>query len=136
MIRRWVLSVLMGLLGLANLIRAGMSFTMNPLLTRLNLAMFPILGGFYAVVGLVFLGLAILCGSRNHQCPAFITVLGYEIILWIVRILTFRSTYTRSLWMHDAVFSLIFLGIVYILSHKPISQKIPGNHRSTDPKLK
>ncbi len=117
MIKRWALSVLLCIKGLANLIRAGMSFKMDSLFTKLNLGMFPLLGGFYAVLGIVFIGLAIMCWRRNRQCPAPFIVLGYEVSIWIVRILAFRSTYARSLWSRDVIFSLAFLGIVYFLAH-------------------
>lgn len=92
-------------------------------LTKLNLALFPLLGGFYTILGIVFIGLAIKCWRRNRLCPAFFVVLGYEFCIWIMRILTFRSTYARSLWLRDAIFSLVFLGIVFFLVHKPMPKQ-------------
>lgn len=121
MIKRWLLSGLLAILGLVNVIRAGTSFTMGSQLAKLNSAMFPLLGAFYAVLGIILLGLLVMCWRRNWRCPAFFVILGYEISIWIARILTLRSTYARSLWARDAIFSLVFLGLVFWLTYKPIS---------------
>jgi hypothetical protein len=117
--KRWALSGLLGILGLANLFRAGMSFRMTIMFTKLNLAMLPFLGGLYAILGIGLLALSIICWRRNRQCPAFFSVLGYEITIWIVRLAAYQSSYARSLWLRNAIFSLSFLVIIFILTHKP-----------------
>ena len=117
--KRRALSVLLVVIGLANLIRAGLSFRMNVLFSKHQVTLLFPLGGVYALSGVIFITLALICWKKNLQYPAFFSVLGYEIIIWILRILTFRSTYARSLWLRDGIFSLLFLGIVYFLVHKP-----------------
>ena len=124
--KRWTLLVLLVVIGLTNLIRAGMAFRMNALFNTLQVtSLFP-LGLLFALSGICFFILAFVCSRNKHRCPAFHIILGYEIILWIVRLLTYRSTFSRSLWMRDVLFSFIFLGIVFFLTHKP---------RQTDEKL-
>ena len=92
---------------------------MNTLFNKLQVALLLPLGVLYALTGIVFIALAIVCWHKKQQYPVFFVILGYEIIIWVVRIVTFRSTYARSLWLRDVIFSLLFLGIVYFLVHKP-----------------
>jgi hypothetical protein len=115
-------------MGLANLIRAGMSFRMNALFSTLQVTLLLPLGIMYALSGIVFIALAVIW-RKNQQFPAFFTILGYEIFMWIVRIMTFRSSYARSIWLRDGVFSLLFLGAVFFLSHKPRKVQNAENYR-------
>jgi cbb3-type cytochrome oxidase subunit 3 len=126
--KRWSLSALLGIIGLINLVRAGISLKMIPILSKLNLAFFPLLGGMYAAFGIFFIGLAVICFRRNRHCPAFFFALGYEFILWTIHIMAFRSTYARSLWMRDAIISIIFLGIVFFLSRTLPPRRQSNNH--------
>ena len=122
MIKRWLLSVFLTLLGLANLVRAGLSYRFTGLFTQSNLKIYSLLGIFYGIAAIVFVGLAIICFRHNRNCPAFYTTLGYQVIIWSIRLTTFDSSYARSLWVRDAVFSLIFLAIIFILSQHPQKQ--------------
>ena len=117
--KRRTLSVLLVVIGILNIIRAGISFSTSTLFSKLNVALLLPLGGFYALSGIASIALAFVHWRMRRQFPVFFIILGYEIITWVLRIVTFRSTYARSLWLRDAIFSLLFLGIVYLLVRKP-----------------
>lgn len=123
MIKRWLLSFLLTLLGLVNLLRAGLSYRLKSLFTQTNLTIYPFLGIFYGLAGVVFIGLAIICFRRRRNCPALLTILAYHAITWTVRIATSDSTYARSIWARDAVFTLFFLSIIFFLSWHPHNRK-------------
>ena len=116
--KRLALVIVICLLGLANMIRAATAFYVHAMLEAPNLPWLPILGGFYASTGLIFCGLAVLCWRRDRNCRAFAVVLVYEIISWILRLVTYRASYARSVWLRDAAITLVFLGLIYSLSRR------------------
>ncbi len=104
---------------------------MSSQMAKLDLTMFPMLGVFYAVLSILLLGLVVVCWRTKWHCPAFFVVLGYVISIWIMRIFTQRSTYATSLWVRDAIVSLVFLGLVFWLAYKPISTLKSKHSRKT-----
>ncbi len=110
------LSLLYLLVGLANLVRGGLAFYVQPALQDWPLALpLPLLGLGYIVAGALFTGLGALLWRRSILRPVLPLALAYQLALWLLRLLADRSSYARALWGRDAVLTALFLALVAAL---------------------
>ena len=135
MMKRWhILSTLFLLIGLANLIRAGMGVYIAPALKSLSLSLpLPLLSAGYLLCGLCFVTTAIIYWRRKTSHNALKLATAYQAILWIIHLAGDRSEYARSLWPRDAVLTLAFLALVAFLSHKRKPSQTDNPHPTCRP---
>jgi hypothetical protein len=110
--------VLYALMGLANLIRGVNAWMLATVLTEIVLPL-PLLGAVYLLFGMLFLvagGLYFRKPERRARWLVRGTALGYQIIVWVVRLVGDRGVYTRRLWGRDLIFTVIFLALVFLIS--------------------
>ena len=120
MLKQWrvlATSIVWGIFGAANLIRAGMSVYIAPALveypTSLSLSF---LGAVYGLLGLIFLAAAIITWRRKRTSGALGLAVAYQAVLWIIKLIGYRSEYARSLWPRDLLLTLIFLVLIALLA--------------------
>jgi hypothetical protein len=116
--KRWrALTLLFLLVGVLNLIRAGMALYIAPAMAGWALSLpLPWLGAFYAVWGIGWMVVAVRCWRRRGRCRALAMALAYQATLWLLHLLTDRSPYVRSLWVRDLLVTGSFLALVIYLS--------------------
>lgn len=109
---RWVAGLLL-LVGVANLVRAGMAAYSAPVLTEWPLA-WPwwLLGGLYLCWGLGLSGLAVALWRGQARWLGLPVAVAYQASLWLIHLLGDRSAYARSLWGRDLLLSALFLAAV------------------------
>jgi len=109
--------ILWTVFGAANLIRAGMSAYIAPALveypTSLSLAL---LGAVYGLLGLIFLAAAIITWRRKSTGGALGLALAYQAVVWIIKLVGYRSEYARSLWSRDLLLTVIFLALIALVA--------------------
>lgn len=114
--RRYGLTLLFLLVGLANLARAVAGWYVLPVMADAPLSVpLPWLIGAYALWGVAFVGMAGFWW-RSRGGPALPLALAYQAFVWLLRLLGVQSSYTQSLWGRDLVLSVIFLALVGWLS--------------------
>jgi len=117
--RRRILAVLFLLMGLANLLRAGLVPEVLTVLEPEMLSLpLPLLGVLYGLWGLGFLALAILSWLGRARTWAFLIAIVYQLVLWIIRFIGYRSPFAQSLWARDLLLTLLFLVVVFFLTRK------------------
>jgi len=110
--------------GAANLIRAGMSAYIAPALTEYQTSLsLPLLGAMYGLLGLIFLAAVIITWRRKSTGGALGLAVAYQVVLWIVKLIGYRSEYARSLWARDLLLTLIFLALIGVLTGRKKSQR-------------
>lgn len=115
----WLILCLL-VVGLANLIRAGVAFAYASSLQQWGTTIpLPWLGVVYAVLGLCFLACAAICWRTRGRCLAVALALFYQGALWLIRIFGDRSLYARGLWGRDLALTGAFLGLIFLLAHRP-----------------
>ncbi len=117
--RQRVLAAFFFILGLANLVRAGMIPYVASVLTDWPLTVpLPLLGGVYVLWGLLFAALGVLLwvGKAHRLAPP--AAVGYQLTLWILHGLAYASTYARELWPRDAALTAGFLLSVALLMRR------------------
>lgn len=118
-----ILVIVWVIFGTANLIRAGMAAYIAPALaaypTSLSL---PLLGAVYGLLGLIFLAAAIVTWRRKNTAGALGLAVAYQVILWIVKLIGYRSEYARSLWARDLLLTFIFLACVAFVAGRKKAQ--------------
>lgn len=103
--------------GVANLLRAGMTVYIAPALAEYPPSLsLPLLASVYGLWGVIFLAAAIIAWRRKSTGGALSLALLYQVVLWIVNLLSYRSTYARSLWPRDLFLTFIFLVLVALLA--------------------
>ncbi len=119
-----LLATLFLLLGLANLLRAGLVPEVLTVLEPEMLSLpLPLLGGLYGFFGLGFIVLAILSWLGRARAWAFGFALVYQLALWIIRFVGYRSPLAQSLWPRDLLLTVLFLVVVFFLTR-------PGRRRA------
>ncbi len=119
-----LLATLFLLLGLANLLRAGLVPEVLTVLEPEMLSLpLPLLGGLYGFFGLGFIVLAILSWLGRARAWAFEFALVYQLALWIIRFVGYRSPLAQSLWSRDLLLTVLFLVVVFFLTR-------PGRRRA------
>ncbi len=115
---RWrVLAIIWAVLGVANLVRAGMTLYVAPVLTSYPLSVpLPLLGGLYSLWGVIFLATALFTWRRAAAGAAFKLALIYQAVLWLLHGVGDRSDYVRSLWLRDVCLTLVFLALIAFLA--------------------
>lgn len=115
--RRRILAVLFLLMGSVNLLRAGLVpealTVLEPEMLSLPL---PLLGGLYGLFGLGFMVLAIPVWLGRAMTWAFPFAVVYQLVLWIIRFIGYRSPYAQSLWARDFLLTMVFLVVVFVLT--------------------
>lgn len=102
--------------GVANLLRAVMTVYVAPALAEYPLSLsLTLLGSVYGLWGVIFLVAAIIAWRRESIGGALGLGLTYQIVLWVIKLLGYRSTYARSLWPRDALLTLFFLASIVLL---------------------
>jgi len=116
----WLLLILHVVLGLANVIRGVLALQVGPVLASAAPSLdLSVLGGIYIGWGVVLLGIGIDCFKRTSVRSRWVlrgSAAAYQLTAWIIRVVGDRSTYARSLWGRDLVLTLLFLGVVFILT--------------------
>jgi len=103
--------------GAANLIRAGMSVYIAPALVEYPTSLsLPFLGAVYGLWGLIFLAAAIITWRRKSTGGALGLAVAYQVILWIIKLIGYRSEYARSLWPRDLLLTLLFLACIALVA--------------------
>lgn len=124
--RQRALGLLFLFMGLANLARAALVPLVSPVLEGWPLSVsLPWLGGLYLVWGLAFTAAGWLTYKGKTSVWALPLAVGYQGMMWAVRLLTYRAVYVRDLWARDLVLSALFLGLVAFLTRK--RKGIDGN---------
>ncbi|HOT92441.1 MAG TPA: hypothetical protein PLJ78_09285 [Anaerolineae bacterium] len=120
MSKRWrviAIIILWIVLGVANLLRAGMAAYIAPALGGYPLSLPLAFSGIvYGVLGLIFLAAAMVAWRRESTDGAFGLAVAYQAILWALHFVGDRSSYARSLWLRDAVLTLLFLALIALLA--------------------
>lgn len=115
-----LLLVLHIVLGLANVTRGVLAFKVGPVLAPAEPSLsLSLLGWIYILWGVVLLGIGIGCFRRTSIRSRWVlrgTAVAYQVTAWIIRLVGDRSTYARSLWGRDLVLTILFLGVVYVLT--------------------
>ncbi len=124
--RRYGLTLLFLLVGLANLMRAGAGWYVLPVMADAPLSVpLPWLIGAYTLWGVAFVGMAgfwwLRCGG-----PALPLALAYQAFVWLLRLLGARSAYTQSLWGRDLVLSVVFLALAGWLTAWRMQRMVRG----------
>lgn len=109
---RWVAGLLL-LVGVANLVRAGMAAYSAPVLAEWSLT-WPwwLFGGLYLLWGVSLSGLAIALWRGQARRLGLPLAVAYQASLWLLHLLGDRSVYARSLWGRDLLLSALFLAVV------------------------
>ncbi|MFP4344076.1 MAG: hypothetical protein ACLFU8_05225 [Anaerolineales bacterium] len=103
-------------MGLANLIRGLLALRLWDAALGWSLALpLPLLGGFYFLVGFTFTLSAFLI--RFGKGLSFVLPLAvlYQLALWVIRWVGYRSAYARSQWARDLLLTGLFLALVTLL---------------------
>jgi len=76
-------------------------------------------GGIYIGWGVALLGIGIgslrLASVRSRRILRG-SAAAYQLTVWIIHLVGDRSTYARSLWVRDLVLTILFLGVVFVLT--------------------
>ncbi|MCD4739010.1 MAG: hypothetical protein K8R89_07100 [Anaerolineae bacterium] len=120
--RRHVLAILFLLVGLLNLLRAGMAPVVSAALEGRPVAIpLPLLGVLYACCGVCGLVFAFLFWKGRRLNWALPLAGAYQLVLWMLH-LGYRATYIRALWARDLLLAVVFLVTVALL--------VPPNNRN------
>ena len=118
MVGQWLLLILYGLVGLANVVRSVQAWIFSRVLTETSLAL-PVLGGVYLVFGLIFLVSGMLYfrkpGRRTRWFARGLAVV-YQVVVWLIQLIGDRSAYARRLWGRDLILTLVFLVFVFVVT--------------------
>jgi len=129
--RRRLLRLLLGVIGVANLIRAGLALYVRPTLADWPLALpLTLLAGLYAAWGLTLTLAAWAARTPRGRRWALPLAVGYQVTMWALQLWGSRTAYARSLWPRNALFSALFLGAVAYLAHasQATTAKSAANH--------
>lgn len=119
------ISIIWIVFGVANLLRAGMTVYIAPALVEYPPSLsLPVLGSVYGLWGMIFLVMAVIAWRRESVCGALGLALAYQIFLWMIKLIGYRSAYACSLWPRDALLTLLFLASIALLAgHKWLFKK-------------
>ncbi len=126
MISQWLLLILYGIMGIANVIRGLDAWMLRTVLTETSLPL-PVVGTVYIILGLLFLvvgGLYFRKSDRRTRRLVRGLALGYQVIVWMIHLLGDRGAYMRRLWGRNLVLSLIFLAFVFLITEDS-ARKLP-----------
>jgi len=116
----WLLLILHIVLGLANVTRGVLALKVGPVLAPAAPSFdLSVLGGIYIGWGVVLLGIGTGCFKRTSVRSRWVlrgSAAAYQLTGWIIRLVGDRSTYARSLWGRDLVLTILFLGVVFVLT--------------------
>ena len=122
----WLLLILYIVLGLANVTRGVLAFRVGPVLAPAAPSLdLSVLGGIYIGWGAVLLGIGIGCFKRTSVRSRWVlrgSAVIYQLTVWIIYLVGDRSTYARGLWGRDLVLTILFLGVVCVLTALSASQ--------------
>jgi len=105
------------ILGAVNLLSAGMTAYIAPALAEYPPSLpLPVLAGVYGLWGVIFFAAAALAWRRKSTGGALGLALVYQVVLWAVKLIGYRSEYARSLWPRDLLLTLIFLALIAVLA--------------------
>jgi len=65
----------------------------------------------------------IITWRRKSTGGALGLAVAYQVVLWIVKLIGYRSEYARSLWARDLLLTLIFLALIGVLTGRKKSQR-------------
>ena len=125
---RWLLLVLCVLVGGANVIRGVTGWVVSSSLAVHPIPL-PILSTFYLLWGGVFLvaGGAVCRGMGRYRHRVIVAVVVlYQTMVWIIRVVGERSSYARSLWVRELLFTGVFL-LVAILLARGATRRVDRN---------
>jgi hypothetical protein len=115
-IKRWGLVAVFLTIGLVNLLRGGLVLRFAPALEGYEIAMSPVLlVGFYWVWAVLLSVEAVVCLLRA-RCYARPVALAYQATLWVVRLISDRTTAAEGVGLQNAVLSLLFILLIWFLS--------------------
>lgn len=113
----WLLLVLYAGLGLANIARGLLAFAVDQVLRETSIP-FWLLGLIYLVWGLVLLGCGLFAFHREDRGRwiARGSAIGYQVTVWVIRLVGDVATHARRLWIRDLILSLLFVLVVFLLT--------------------
>jgi Na+/melibiose symporter-like transporter len=132
--KRWLLFPLLLLIGLGNLVRAGMIGYVAPVIDDQMLSVsWGFLGAFYLAWGITFVVLAGMAWRRRHRTHTWTlpVALGYQASVWLLRLLAERSPYARSLWRRDLLLSALFVLLIAWSSSNVQKREAPSPDTSS-----
>ncbi len=110
------ISIVWVIFGAANLIRAGMAAYIAPALTEYPPSLpLALLGSVYGLWGAIFLAAAIITWQRKSAGGALGLAAAYQAVVWIIKLVGYRSEYARSLWLRDLLLTVIFLALIALV---------------------
>lgn len=116
----WLLLTLYIVLGLANVTRGVLALKVGPVLAPAAPSLdLSVLGGIYIGWGVVLLGIGIGCLKGTSVRSRWVlrgSAAAYQLTAWVIRLVGDRSTYARSLWGRELVLTILFLGVVCVLT--------------------
>jgi len=119
-LKQWrvlAICIVWAIFGVANLIRAGMSVYIAPALVEYPTSLsLPLLGAVYGLLGLMFLAAAIITWRRKSAGGVLGLAVAYQVVLWIIKLIGYRSEYARSLWPRDLLLTVIFFALIALLT--------------------
>jgi hypothetical protein len=116
---QWLLMILYGIVGLANVIRGVDAWMLRSVLTETSLPL-PVVGTVYLALGLLFLVVGALYFRKPDRRTRWLVrglALAYQVILWVIHVLGDRGAYIRRLWGRNLVFTVVFLVTVYLITN-------------------
>ena len=119
---QWLLLILYGMVGLANVIRGIDAWSLRSVLTETSLPL-PVAGTLYLLLGALFLVSGVLYFRKPHRRNRWLVrglALAYQIIVWGMHFLGDRGAYTRRLWGRNLLFSLVFLTLVFLFTEMTV----------------
>ncbi len=126
MLKHWrvfAIAIVWAILGVANLVRAGMAAYIAPALAEYPPSVpLLLLGSVYGLWGAIFLAAAIITWRRKSSGGAFGLALAYQAVLWMLNLFGYRSAYARSLWPRDLLLTLIFLALIALVTRRKKAQ--------------
>jgi hypothetical protein len=117
-IGQWLLLILYGIMGLANVIRGIDAWTLRTILTETSLSL-PVMGTLYLVLGLLFLAAGVVYFRKPDRRSRLLVrglAVGYQVVVWAIHLLGDRGAYARRLWGRNLVLSLAFLALVFLIT--------------------
>ena len=124
MLQLWLLTVLYGVVGGANIARGLLALTIASVFADQSLAL-PLLflGVVYVIWGVGFIVVLALCWRRPRlSARARKIALGvapaYQATIWAIRLFGVRATQARRLWGRNLLLSAIFFSFVFVLTLK------------------
>ncbi|MGC9350160.1 MAG: hypothetical protein ACP5JG_18615 [Anaerolineae bacterium] len=130
MLRLWLLTILYGVLGIANVARGVLALTLAPIFADQSMALpLPLLGILYLAWGAGFAATLVFYwrlsrrrSRRGRKVPerarklALGVALGYQATIWMIYLFGARASHARRLWARNLLSTAVFIVAVTLLT--------------------